>query len=84
MPQILKTNPSFMRKFFSLSPIKKKVIGTIDGITTYPDSGTGNISSVGIVDFPINTSTGILKNVLKVKIEFFPDLTRKVFFLGCK
>jgi len=59
------------------------VIGSLNAKTTYPDEGTGSISEKGTASYPTFTASGILRKVIRVRIDFLDNIHRKVYFLGC-
>lgn len=58
------------------------VVGSLNGQTSYPDKGSGDISSTGEAVWPVFTASGIFSGVKSVVITFFPDLSRRVRFIG--
>jgi hypothetical protein len=59
---------------------EEKNIGYVYAQKTYPDRGSNDVSSVGVEDYYVYISSGILEQVQIVQIEFFPDLSRIVRF----
>lgn len=59
-----------------------KVVGSVTATISYPDKGSGDTSSPGVTDYPVYASSGILKNVVIVRIRFNPDLSRNVYFIA--
>jgi len=66
--------------FCTVTNDKNIVLGNVLGQITYPDKGSGSISSQGSAIYQIYSSSGIFKSIRKVKIIFKADLTRDVFF----
>lgn len=58
------------------------VIGSLNAKTTYPDAGSGSISSEGFAIYPTFTANGELAIVTAVRIDFFNDGSRNVSFLS--
>jgi len=58
------------------------IIGSLSAQIAYPDKGQGDISSTGQTEYPTFTRSGILSDVLFVKITFLPDLSRIVELIG--
>jgi hypothetical protein len=50
-----------------------KPIGTMLAQSTYPDKGSGSVSSAGTSFYPVITTSGILDGVNVMSIQFFDD-----------
>lgn len=59
-----------------------KVVGSVTAVISYPDKGTGDTSSEGVTDYPVYASSGILKNVVTIRIRFNADLSRNVYLIA--
>jgi hypothetical protein len=59
------------------------VVGALNAKTTYPDNGTGYVSSRGFADYSVFTGSGVLRNVKRVRINFLENQSRTVLFYGC-
>lgn len=58
------------------------IVGSLNAQTSYPDKGSGSVSSAGEATYPVFTASGFLSGVKSVLITFFPDKTRLVRFVG--
>ena len=77
------TNSVLVEQVFLTITQNGTVIGSLNAQTTYPDNGTGNVSSRGFADYPVFNVSGVLCKIKTVHIDFFQDKSRTVLFYGC-
>lgn len=68
--------------FCTVTNENNEIIGNLLGQITYPDKGSGDVSSPGTSIYNVYSSQGIFQKIKCIKIQFFPDLSRKVYFCG--